>query len=529
MGIKNSNSQDFPRGKHAKASSEGNTFNTSTKDARRISGSYSTKQTPVKSVLPSKATALKRRKVVAGCFIGFFSVLAIAYCSLAIFFNGHCYPGTTLGGKDISLMSSSEIEAVLDEIASTYVVEVSGDGLSFSVSASDAGASIESETIAQDILSENNSVLWPLGLLSTRDMTDHISIVTGGESGMADMVRAHVEEFNSTADPSSDAYISFDQSESSFVVVPEVYGNTVNADAVVESVDHAIRSLERTVAIGEEHLLKPSVLSDDPQLLDACKSANLMASSRLEFLVSGTSVAKLDSATISGWVVLNADLSVSLDEAAVQSWVDSVAGQINTYGSTRVYTRPDGKVCSVSGGVYGWIVDNDSFRTSVVDYVSSGTVGTYEVPMKQTADSFQGVGKQDWGSRYVDVDLAEQHAVFYDNGAVIWESDIVSGKPDGEHDTPVGIYLLNSKESPSTLIGSMVPETGKPEYETEVDYWMPFVGNSVGFHDASWQSAFGGNRYAEGFGSHGCVNLPVEAASKLYSLLNVGDVVVVHG
>lgn len=528
MGIKQGNSQDLPRGKHAKGVVRSDTTKTPSKAGRGVSGAYSGQQTTVKSVVPSKDKALKRRKIITGCFVGFFCALVVAYFSFAVFFNGHCYPGTTLGGKDISLMSSPEIEDVLDDIASSYVVEVSGDGLSFSVSASDAGASIESEKIAQDILSENNSLLWPLGLLSSRDMTDRISITTG-DSGMADKVRAHVEEFNLTAEPSSDAYISYDQSESSFVVVPEVYGNTVNADAVVESVDHAIRSLEKTVLIGEEHLLQPTVLSDDPQLLEACKSANLMASSRLEFLVSGTSVAKLDSATISGWVVLNSDLSVSLDEAAVQSWVDDVAGQINTYGSTRVYTRPDGKECSVSGGVYGWIVDNDSFRSTVVDYVSSGAVGTYEVPMKQTAGSFQGVGKQDWGSRYVDVDLAQQHAVFYDNGTVIWESDIVTGKPDGEHDTPVGIYLVNSKESPSTLIGSMVPETGKPEYETKVDYWMPFVGNSVGFHDASWQSAFGGNRYAEGYGSHGCVNLPVDAASKLYSLLNVGDVVVVHG
>ena len=74
----------------------------------------------------------------------------------------------------------------------------------------------------------------------------------------------------------------------------------------------------------------------------------------------------------------------------------------------------------------------------------------------------------------------------------------------------------------------MEPETGKPEYQTEVRTWMPFVGNYIGLHDADWQPAFGDARYASGFGSHGCVNLPVDKATALYDLIATGDVVVCH-
>ena len=69
---------------------------------------------------------------------------------------------------------------------------------------------------------------------------------------------------------------------------------------------------------------------------------------------------------------------------------------------------------------------------------------------------------------------------------------------------------------------------GTPEYESFVNYWMPFKGNSVGLHDATWQSAFGGSRYLQGFGSHGCVNLPLDKAKELYGMVEPGDVVVVH-
>ena len=45
---------------------------------------------------------------------------------------------------------------------------------------------------------------------------------------------------------------------------------------------------------------------------------------------------------------------------------------------------------------------------------------------------------------------------------------------------------------------------------------MPFVGNAIGFHDATWQPGFGGSMYMDGYGSHGCVNLSYGDAEALY-------------
>ena len=43
---------------------------------------------------------------------------------------------------------------------------------------------------------------------------------------------------------------------------------------------------------------------------------------------------------------------------------------------------------------------------------------------------------------------------------------------------------------------------------------MGFNG-SQGMHDAIWRAEFGGDIY-KSWGSHGCVNLPLEAAEKIY-------------
>jgi lipoprotein-anchoring transpeptidase ErfK/SrfK len=99
----------------------------------------------------------------------------------------------------------------------------------------------------------------------------------------------------------------------------------------------------------------------------------------------------------------------------------------------------------------------------------------------------------------------------------VLESDVVTGAPYMA--TPTGTFSVLYKTSPTVLVG--------PGYAAPVTFWMPFTSSGVGFHDANWQPWFGGNRYTFA-GSHGCVNMPYDAAAKLYSVLSPGDTVNVH-
>ena len=82
-----------------------------------------------------------------------------------------------------------------------------------------------------------------------------------------------------------------------------------------------------------------------------------------------------------------------------------------------------------------------------------------------------------------------------------------------------GIYSLTYKEKDRILRGAKKAD-GTYEYESHVDYWMPFNGG-IGFHDATWRSKFGGTIFQTS-GSHGCINLPPEKASVLYDLIYKG-------
>ena len=199
----------------------------------------------------------------------------------------------------------------------------------------------------------------------------------------------------------------------------------------------------------------------------------------------------------------------------------------NTVGSPRILKNKKEKKITVSGGSYGWAVDTDGLEKKLTEAILKGGQATIEIPCTQKGAVYEGEGKRDWGNRYVDVNLNTQRAVFYDeNGDVIWKSDVVTGKPDPELETPEGVWMINLKASPM-ILHTYEPGATKPS-KTRVEYWMPFKDNTHGFHDAWWQAAFGGTRYQDGYGSHGCVNLPSNKAAELYQLIEVGDPVVIH-
>lgn len=473
--------------------------------------------------MPEKRRSpLKVLGVVIGVLI---ALILAAYVGVAVYFTGRFMPNSTVGDVDVSLMSSTEAADKLAGVVKDYTLVIDGQGFSLELNSSDAGMFFDGNAVVSDMLADVNPWAWPLELNKQHDETDKL-VARYNESGLEKAVRGAVDEFNAAAVQPVNATVAYNADQRAFAVQPEVEGTALDADAVVKVADEALAKLEERVTLTEDFLLKPTVFSSDQKLTTAADQANTMIQSDLVLQMAGTTVGQVNADLVSQWVSLDENLAVTLDEAALTAWVDELAAKGDTVGTQRTYTRADGKEVSVSGGVYGWSVDHDALLSLVKEGVAAGRVDTVEVPCTTTGTAYKGAGARDWDKRYLDIDLAEQHVRFYDDsGALVWESDCITGIPDGDHDTPSGVYWLNQMQSPSKLTGY----NGDTKiYETEVQYWMPFVGNAIGLHDADWQPGFGGTMYKEGYGSHGCVNLPPSKAAELYALLQGGDVVVCH-
>ena len=87
-------------------------------------------------------------------------------------------------------------------------------------------------------------------------------------------------------------------------------------------------------------------------------------------------------------------------------------------------------------------------------------------------------GTDDLAGSYIEVSLDNQHLWLYKDGALVTETDIVSGAPTKGRETYRGAWPIAYKASPFELSSE---EYG---YNVKVNYWMPFV-YGQGLHDAS--------------------------------------------
>ena len=123
------------------------------------------------------------------------------------------------------------------------------------------------------------------------------------------------------------------------------------------------------------------------------------------------------------------------------------------------------------------------------------------------------------GTEYVEIDIPNQRMTYFKNGEVMVSTDIVTGATWG-YPTPPGLYKVENKDTNCWLSGE--------DYNVHVDYWIGFVGYTVGIHDADWRTKFGGTNYVRN-GSHGCVNTPKEATKIIFDNIEVGVPVLVYG
>ena len=303
------------------------------------------------------------------------------------------------------------------------------------------------------------------------------------------------------------AYVAFQDGQ--FVIVPETEGSKLNIKQAYQVLDAAVAAGQTSVNFADtpEAYVSADVTQNDQALQSALEACNNYTRASITYTF-GDRTETLDGNTIKDWL--------QFDEKGQLVWdyVAQLAATYDTVGTEREFQTTSGRTVYVSSSVYGWKIDQSAETAQLSKEIQSGTQTTREPVFSQTANAY---GVNDLGNTYIEVDLSEQHMYYYQNGADIFESDFVSGNMSyADRQTHAGIFTLYYKKSPDVLRGTMKAD-GTYEYESKVEYWMPFDGG-IGFHDASWRDEFGGDIYLTA-GSHGCINMPPENAGILYDLI----------
>lgn len=467
----------------------------------------------------NKAKSMKMFWIIFGSIVAF---IALVYIAISMFFMSHFFINTIISGQNFTGKTAAFVEAFRKEQVKDYKLTVlEKDNKSDTISGSQIALKYKPNGDIKKALKKQNGFKWPASLFTKN--TIQIALDVSYDQAALDAQIQKLQAVTVEQIPSKSAHPEFNGEK--FVVAPEVIGTAVDMKVLKEQVARTISQFGSTLDLAARKCYStPKFTSQSPEVIKACDTMNDYCKASITYPMTEPVV--VDKTLISTWLTVDDNMNVTLNEGAVKAWLTGFGDKYDTVGTTRTITSPTGKTVQVSGGTYGWSIDEDKEFQALTDNIKKGETVTREPAYYQTAAAH---APADWGTTYVEVDLTAQHMWFISNGAVQLESDVVTGYPVPDKETPVGVYSILEIQKNKTLVGDIDPDTGKPEYETPVSFWMRVTWSGIGFHDANWQPAFGGSLYQiKGRGSHGCINMPYDKAQALFGMLSVGTPVVIH-
>ena len=509
------------RGNGAQKNNEGGSAQMNPKRKPRTSVDPRSGPPPRSKHTPKPKKAKKKSKAKRNfiLFMTFLLLLGVAYCGVAFYFSTHFKFNTYINGVNVSNLTPADVRGHINNTIVDYsltIVKRGGDtevirGQDFGLAYYDTGE-------IQALLDNQNVFAWPLSLILSNTLETPIGVTF--DRAALDRAIQNTRAVSTDQVAPVSAWPVFNGVY--YEIEPEVIGSTLDVERMKVIIHDAVYNFLSEINLEHEELYEsPLFTSESQELIDARNAMNTFLGASITYTMDEDIV--IDSLYIRDWVVLDDDLNAILFEDRVASWVQSFADSYDTVGTTRTLSTPLGREVTVSGGFYGWRMDREAEIAALINNIRRGEVVTREPIYSQRAAVHE---PNDWGNTFIQVDLSAQMMWYFEDGVMVFESPVVTGLP-GSMATPPGVFFILEMLRDTVLEGAVNPDTGVEANPTPVAYWMRVTWEGIGFHDATWQESFGGDRY-QTFGSHGCINMPLEQARDLYSRIGIYTPVVIH-
>ncbi len=402
--------------------------------------------------------------------------------------------GVRMWNVDLSGLDAGQAIAALDGRMKTYVLELTLNGRVLSFSAEDMGMALSPEGMAA----------WCAGGDDSNVVTFQDDAILASISSQADM-------------PAKNAGIEFQGRW--FALTREETGTAVDPTEALAAVKAAARELNPTaVAGGEIRETTAAITRDSEYARTALDRANRFLEISLTYTFD-TRDGQLNTYTLTRQdIAAVLQFDEDLEPVADQEGARGLAAYLNSRyyipGKTDWFVTSDGRTIDTEVTYASHVVDMELLREDIAYCVGRRLSGSRPAPYREATQ-----GDMPFGGHYIEIDQNAQTVWLYKGGECILSTPTVTGCRAYGWYTPDGVFAINRKGEHVMLEG----ET----YNSYVRYWMCFLGHSYGLHDASWRDTFGGDIYLKN-GSHGCVNLPSEAAAFLFSEIYVGTPVIIY-
>ncbi|MGQ9586048.1 MAG: LysM peptidoglycan-binding domain-containing protein [Anaerolineae bacterium] len=300
------------------------------------------------------------------------------------------------------------------------------------------------------------------------------------------------------------------------------YGTTVSQLAQANSLPNSdwIYVGQRLIVPGGQGASSTNVGSSAAAGVHIVGAGESLSSIAARYGVSVYDLARTNNLSILSWVYTGQRLVLPGGAAQTTNAGAQQASQPIGSGGVHVVQRGEilAQIASRYGTTAGAIARANNLTNSNIIYVGQRLVipgkevSPSAAPPAPAAAQGQMASAETPGERWIDINLSTQTLAAYAGNTLVYTARVSTGLPGTP--TVTGSYRIYAKYAAQTM-------SGPGYYLPSVPHVMYFY-RGYALHGAYWHNNFGRPM------SHGCVNLPLDAAAWLYQWASVGTLVKVH-
>lgn len=459
----------------------------------------------------------KAKRLVVFLWLAVFFLLTV-YVGLAKYYKGGFSYGTWINGIYCTGKTVEEVNKELLKNCSYGGLTVyDAKGYSYEILPEEIGFSFDFEEALKAYLDRQNPYLWVDNLFAAKKK-ELIPVISYDEIKL----KAVLEKIPALADRTRE------EERRVYIIKTYMGYELVNEREEVldkalagECIRNALLAFEERIDLKEQGCYRNLSLTAEMEAeLARWEKISRFQSCRIIYSL-GKEQVPVNAAVVCDWILLNEDGTFQYDEEGnlqpddnkIEEFIDELADEYDTVGGTRHFKATRGEVVTIEGGIYGNRMD----RRAEKEYLKQAfREKRMELHTPEYTQRGWEQGRDDIGDTYIEIDMTKQMMYYYAEGKLQVETPVVTGNTGRRMGTPEGVNYVYGKQENRILKG--------PDYASHVNFWMPVKGN-IGIHDAAWRSEYGAEIYKTN-GSHGCINTPYDAMSKLYGMAEVGTPVV---
>ena len=438
------------------------------------------------------------------------SKIIITFCFIvcgSIYFNNRFLPFTYINGINVTNKTPSYIKSEIDGFYNSKKINITSKFATDELDSRDISYAEKADlTEISKLKEKQNNFLWFIPYKKNLSLNTNVSF----DENKLDAQLTYMDNIsgNNIQKPVDAKAVYINKKVE---IKPEINGNLVDKIKLKDEIIKALRENRDINLDTGLFYVKPRYTKNSKKVINDAKYLTSIKNKIITIKVAGTTE-KISGKAIISWY------TNGLEKSTI-TYVDELKNKYDNYGDgIKDYKTINGLIVTIpDGGNYGWRIDKRKTVELIVKELKN--IKTNNTVIEPVYHNTSLNKAPNIGNTFIEVDLNKQLVYGVKNGVKIFELPAVTGKNNKENETRRGVFKIWSREKNRYLTGE--------DYKSYVNFWMPFTFDGQGFHDASWQSSFGGNAFLSR-GSRGCVNLSYDSAKTIYDTFSTNTPVIIY-